>query len=238
MPWQIFDSGAATAFENMQKDSQLLETLGEAKDPILHLYEWQSDSATYGHFIKPEKFLSLQGVKKQGLELAKRPTGGGIIFHIADYAFSALVPSAYKSFSINTLENYALINNIVARVIERFLGGNVTAVLLAEHPQAQGQAQFFCMGKPTIYDVMLNGRKVGGAAQRRTKAGFLHQGSISIGLPPISYLQQVLLPETAVIEAMQQNSSILLNEAYSSKKLQAIRLELKELLIEEALKQP
>src|SRR6266700_1709494 len=35
-----------------------------------------------------------------------------------------------------------------------------------------------CFANPVRADVMLNGRKVAGAAQRRTRAGLLHQGSI------------------------------------------------------------
>jgi lipoate-protein ligase A len=35
-----------------------------------------------------------------------------------------------------------------------------------------------CFANPVRADVMVNGRKVAGAAQRRTRAGLLHQGSI------------------------------------------------------------
>jgi lipoate-protein ligase A len=35
-----------------------------------------------------------------------------------------------------------------------------------------------CFANPVHADVLVNGRKVAGAAQRRTRAGLLHQGSI------------------------------------------------------------
>ena len=35
-----------------------------------------------------------------------------------------------------------------------------------------------CFTNPVQADVMLNDRKIAGAAQRRTRAGLLHQGSI------------------------------------------------------------
>jgi lipoate-protein ligase A len=35
-----------------------------------------------------------------------------------------------------------------------------------------------CFANPVHADVMVNGRKVAGAAQRRARAGLLHQGSI------------------------------------------------------------
>ena len=35
-----------------------------------------------------------------------------------------------------------------------------------------------CFANPVSADVMVNGQKVAGAAQRRTRSGLLHQGSI------------------------------------------------------------
>ena len=35
-----------------------------------------------------------------------------------------------------------------------------------------------CFANPVRADVMMNGRKIAGAAQRRTRSGLLHQGSI------------------------------------------------------------
>ena len=37
-----------------------------------------------------------------------------------------------------------------------------------------------CFANPVRDDVMLLGRKIAGAAQRRTRGGFLHQGSIQL----------------------------------------------------------
>ena len=41
------------------------------------------------------------------------------------------------------------------------------------------------MAKPTPFDLVIEGKKVGGAAQRRTRKGLLHQGSLSVCPPPI-----------------------------------------------------
>ena len=66
------------------------------------------------------------------------------------------------------------------------------------------------MAKPTIYDIMVDGRKLGGAAQRKTRKGFLHQGTIALTPPSIPYLEAILLPGTGVLEAMQANTFTLL----------------------------
>ncbi len=79
MSWEVRDTGIATAEENMRYDAALLEHLSSEKGPILHFYDWETPSATYGYFMQPERWLNMEEVKKRGLSLARRPTGGGIV---------------------------------------------------------------------------------------------------------------------------------------------------------------
>ena len=102
--------------------------------------------------------------------------------------------------------------------------------LLPQEPTPLDKAsKSFCMAKPTKYDVMLDGKKVGGAAQRRTQHGYLHQGSIFLKPVPEEFLEQVLLPSTRVLEGMQQNSYPLLKEGES---IQAAKERIQNRLIE------
>ena len=84
--------------------------------------------------------------------------------------------------------------------------------LLAEEQKPFNETcRYFCLAKPTKYDVIFSGRKVGGAAQRRTKEGFLHQGSITLGMVSRNFLEDVL-EDKEVIDAMTRNSCALLSE--------------------------
>lgn len=224
--WKILDTGKASAAENMERDRELLDSLKPSDCPILHFYDWDGDSATYGYFIKPEAFIDSQKAKAKGLNLARRPTGGGIIFHLFDLAFSALVPNP----SPNTLENYAFINRAVNKAVSELLPEE--AFLLPNEPEPETEScRFFCMANPTIYDVMLGKRKIAGAAQRRTKNGFLHQGSIAIAPPDIGYLGDILLPEAGLLDAMQTYTHALLPSSYTQSDLEEMRQILKKLLV-------
>ncbi len=226
MGWKHIDTGIRSAAANMELDAALLSDLKEEEDAILHLYEWEKDSATYGHFIDPKNFLNMEGVKSSSLDLAKRPTGGGIIFHNCDLAFSVLVPSTHPNFSANPLENYAFVNNRVIGAIEQMV--DFSAELLPEEPSPLDEhCKSFCMAKPTKYDVMIQGKKIGGAAQRKTRDGYLHQGSVSIGFLSESYLREMLAPQTQVFEGMRANSFSLLGEKWTSKELEEARRELR-----------
>src|SRR5689334_7500261 len=121
--WNIVDTGTADAERNMQYDAALLERADEEGRPILHLYEWEGSSATYGHFIDPAQYLNLSSAEQRGLRLAQRPTGGGIIFHLWDMAFSVLVPAHLPEYSTNTLDNYAFVNEAVRGAVCDFLQG-------------------------------------------------------------------------------------------------------------------
>ncbi|GAB4190808.1 MAG: lipoate--protein ligase family protein [Simkaniaceae bacterium] len=224
--WKILDTGKRPAADNMHIDSELLRSLKPYDSPILHFYEWEGLSATYGYFTKIDRFFDIPKAKKIPMHFAKRPTGGGIIFHIWDLAFSVLLPSGHKSFSINTLENYRRINDAVLEAVKIFF--NTKASLLPSDPVEEGCAKFFCMAKPTVYDVMHEGKKIAGASQRRQKQGLLHQGSISLASPKWDLLEEILLPEAKILEAMRRTSYYILGPGWTEKQLGDLRLDVRE----------
>lgn len=233
--WQVLETKALYSEPTMRLDEQLLSALEDVG--FLHFYDWEQDSATYGHFLNPADFLNLEGVGKRNLGLGKRPTGGGIVFHMWDMAFSVLVPASAPCFSLNTLENYGFVNRAVLNAVKMFLGPSLTLTPLAltprDLPAPDCSSERFCMAKPTKYDVMFEGRKVAGAAQRRTKKGFLHQGTISLCLPEEDYLRDILLPGTAVAASMQHYTQPLLKGMPTAAELKDAKQTLRRLLYQE-----
>ncbi len=230
MPWEILHSGVDLAQNHMDKDQKLLQEISSIGHPLLHFYDWMGPSATYGYFIDPLNFLRADGIEKLGLQLARRPTGGGIVFHWTDLTFSVLIPASHPAYSLNTLDNYAYVNKKVIQAIHQFRKGIQATLLSSETKPLDVASGNFCMAKPTIYDVMVEGKKVGGAAQRRTKSGFLHQGTISIAMPEETDLRAVLKQETYVLEAMKNQSYVLMTSKVTSHQLEEVRDELRHLL--------
>ncbi len=202
--------------EIMEKDASLIG----APDTFLHLYTWPKPTLSYGCLVNPEDFLYMD--KLGELSLAKRPTGGGLIFHLTDLAFSFLMPSSSPHFSHQTEENYLFVNQIVAKSLSPYIPSY--SFLTEEAPGASR----FCMAKATKYDILVDGGKLVGAAQRRTKKGLLHQGSISLCTPPQELLQSVL--RESVYTDMQKTSRYLFKEMLSPSELLEKRLEIEEAL--------
>ncbi|MBX9743789.1 MAG: lipoate--protein ligase family protein [Chlamydiales bacterium] len=200
---KILDTKIGSALSNMTFDRQLLEQLDPFGEPILHLYGWEGLSATYGHFIEPHQWFDLQKVEETGVSLARRPTGGGIVFHIWDLAFSFLMPSNHSAFSSNTLENYRFVNEVVLDVVkEKFSLADSVELIAANAPSSTSECTHFCMARPTQYDVIYQGMKIAGAAQRRKKEGYLHQGTISLAAPDQELLYGLLPAHPEVVQAM------------------------------------
>jgi lipoate-protein ligase A len=224
--WKLIDTGRQSAKKNMEIDTNLLSSLKPHDHPILHFYDWDGPSASYGYFTKVERFFDIPKAKKVSIQLVRRPTGGGIIFHMWDLAFSVLLPSKHKSFSMNTLENYQLINNAVLKAVKKYFTSDPD--LLCSENDIIDQRSFFCMAKPTLFDVILGKKKIAGAAQRRKTQGLLHQGSISIACPIWEFLEEILQEEGKVLEAMRQNSYYILGPGWSDRALTDIRAEIRE----------
>ncbi|MCI0382708.1 MAG: hypothetical protein L0207_06655 [Chlamydiae bacterium] len=223
-PLEVIDTGKASATKNMELDRELLVSLEGNPRSILHFYDWIHPSITHGYFINPQKHLHLEAIDKFKLDLARRPTGGGIVFHIWDLAFSILVPSNSPYFSSNSLKNYNWVNGQVLSALQQILGKGhfLELVEMEEKIDLSG----FCMAKPTKYDLTIKGKKIVGAAQRKNRYGFLHQGTISIAKPDYDLLQKLLIDSSLLsrIEA----TSFFIMEDRTERKLASVRNQIKE----------
>ena len=217
---EVRDTGVNSVGHNMELDGLWLSELEDF--PILHFYDWDVPSATFGHFI-----LLNEHVHPCEIAFARRPTGGGITFHLWDLAFSFLMPGS--RCSNNTLENYQFVNQIVLAAVQELFP--VKGVLIPESVPAKGTSASFCMARPTVYDAVCDGLKIAGAAQRRTKRGYLHQGTISLAAPDLELLSRILIDHETLVQAMADHSFAPLGRC-TAEVLAAARLELKAQLAE------
>jgi lipoate-protein ligase A len=115
--------------------------------------------------------------------VVKRPTGGGIVYHDRDMTYTVIVPANHWIAGLDRVESYRVFHKAVVRALSVF--GLKCKLVDDEQPKAD-RATMQCFVTPTKYDVLCEniepGRliKVGGSAQRRTRNGILHQGSISL----------------------------------------------------------
>ena len=155
---------------NMGLDEAVLEATTELGRPVLRFYSWIEPAASFGYFQKYADVERLTHLRP----LVRRPTGGGIVPHDRDWTYSLSFPPSHEWYAIPAVESY--------RRVHSWLQMAFTALglptQLADSPLKTGPGQCF-MGFEQ-YDLLWNGRKIAGAAQRRRRDGLLVQGSVQL----------------------------------------------------------
>src|SRR6476646_12149056 len=169
------DESPHSAAMNMAIDEALLET---AAGPTIRFYRWRSPALSFGYFGK----FSDVAIYAAERDLVRRWTGGGIVFHGDDLTYSVVIPASDPVFDGSSIAIYEKIHRALAHALngvgERVViagGVDPGGIALSKHAAASG---YNCFANPVRADVMMNGRKIAGAAQRRTRRGLLQQGSI------------------------------------------------------------
>lgn len=158
------DTEPRSAAMNMAVDEALLES---AAAPSLRFYSWRRPSLSFGYF---GAFADV-AAEETRREIVRRWTGGGIVLHGSDLTYSLILPSKNAAPAHQSRAIYRQIHE----AIREALSSHAKVTLASRNAPKTSDA---CFANPVIADVLANGRKIAGAAQRRTRAGLLHQGSI------------------------------------------------------------
>ena len=160
--------GKRPAAENMAVDEALLQSVADWKQPVLRLYGWSEPAATFGYFQRYKDVERMTALRP----LVRRPTGGGLVPHDADWTYSLAFPPSADWYQLKAVESYRAVHAWIKEAFARLgLASQLATQRAKEHI---GQ----CFVGAEQFDVLHENRKIAGAAQRRTKHGLLIQGSI------------------------------------------------------------
>ena len=167
------ETGARSAAMNMAIDEALLDYATVAS---IRFYRWYSPALSFGYF---RRFADVAAYAAER-DLVRRWTGGGIVLHGDDLTYSIVIPQRDSAFHESSMSIYETIHRALADALVE-TGQDVVVIADADRSGVAGvndPGYNSCFANPVRADVMLNGRKVAGAAQRRTRRGLLQQGSI------------------------------------------------------------
>lgn len=166
--WLLLDSGPCDPAFNMALDQALLESAALIGLPVLRFYSWTQPAASFGYFQKIAEVEKASRLRP----LIRRPTGGGIVPHDADWTYSVTVPAGHEWHALKAEQSYQRMHEWIRDSFLR-LGVDVELADCCRKVQ-RGE----CFSGYEQHDVIWKGRKVAGAAQRRTTTGLLIQGSV------------------------------------------------------------
>ncbi len=152
-------------FENMGVDEWLLGRVGERGRPLLRFYGWEGEWCSMG------VFTGVSDVDLEEGEWVRRMTGGGVVDHREGWTYSLMIPAGCEVLMWRAGEVYRRVHEVLAGVLD--------GVRVLDTCEKAGEGA--CFVNPVRWDLVGGtGEKVAGAAQRRTKQGLLHQGSVLV----------------------------------------------------------
>lgn len=173
MNWFLLESGRGDAAFNMAMDEALLEAMPRLQKPVLRFYGWTERAASFGYF---QKFSEVERATLLR-PLVRRPTGGGLVPHDADWTYSLVFPTNHESYSLSAVDSYRRVHEWIQAAFGRL--GISTELASCCRKSEPGQ----CFAGYEKFDLLWQGKKIAGAAQRRNKFGLLVQGSVQP--PPV-----------------------------------------------------
>jgi lipoate-protein ligase A len=175
-PWFLLDSGLCDYAFNMALDEALLEFAPELQRPVLRFYGWTQRAASFGYSQKISDMERATHLRP----LVRRPTGGGLVPHDADWTYSVVIPPSHSWYALRASESYERIHQWIQNAFTAL--GVVTELAPCCRKDIPGQ----CFAGYEKSDVLWYGKKIAGAAQRRTKHGLLIQGSLQTQPPGVT----------------------------------------------------
>jgi len=166
--WLLLRTGLGPASWNMALDEALLESAEAHGQPVLRFYGWSEPAATFGYFQKFAEVAAWTSLRP----LVRRPTGGGVVPHDRDWTYSLIFPPSHPWFALRAEESYRQAHEWVSQSLAALrVSARLADCCVKELP---GQ----CFAGAEKFDVLADGRKIAGAAQKRNKFGLLIQGSL------------------------------------------------------------
>lgn len=179
--WRFIDSAPLDGPGNMALDEALLSTFDPCGSlPVFRLYGWDPPAISFGRFQDPAGTLDPAKCRESGVMAVRRITAGGIIYHADEITYSIVCGEDFVPGGHSVKESFEKLCGFLL-LTYRKLGlavgfakdGNTSGVGL-------GRRTPLCFAGREEYDIIVDGRKIGGNAQRRKRGVIFQHGSIPL----------------------------------------------------------
>lgn len=162
--WRLLKLETYDAFMNMAIDEAILNARIEGLiTDTLRFYRWKPSAVSIGKFQRVEEEVQLENCTERGIDVVRRITGGGTVYHDAEDEITYSVVASKESLKAND----------IAEVYARIYSG------LTEALGVLGVAADFNEGSAKACpNLTVNGRKISGSAQCHKRGVVLQHGTI------------------------------------------------------------
>ncbi len=180
MNCRLLKTGHNSATHNMGVDEAVLKSVSDGSAPTtLRLYGWRPAAVSIGYFQSLKDEVDFVACKKYGVDVVRRITGGGAVYHDVELTYSFITPE--DTVPKDILESYKL---ICSGLIEGFRELGIDAVFAP------------------LNDIVAGGKKISGNAQTRRMNCVLQHGTIILGVDPKKMFTILKVPNEKIRDKM------------------------------------
>ncbi len=176
--WRLLDSGAADGATNMATDHALLDRAAGPRgrgEAVLRIYAWARPTLSFG--LHERARIPRDAFTANAVDVVRRPTGGRALLHHREVTYSVTAPLTGGS-ALGLGESYRAINTLLRAALARM---GVAAEEAPRRGRAGAPDGAPCFAEPNRGELVVDGRKLVGSAQRRDAHALMQHGSILLG---------------------------------------------------------
>lgn len=180
MNWRLIDTGPLDGPANMAVDEALLSCFDRNSSlPILRLYGWDPPALSLGRY-QDAGALILERCGADGIPVVRRMTGGGIIYHACEVTYSIVCAPEHIGEGTGVKDGFRRLCGFLLGAYHRLGLDASFATDTNAAAERLGVRTDFCFAGKEEFDIVVDGRKIGGNAQRRLSGAILQHGSIPL----------------------------------------------------------
>ncbi|MFZ0965379.1 MAG: biotin/lipoate A/B protein ligase family protein [Candidatus Bathyarchaeia archaeon] len=164
--WRLLKLETHDAYTNMAIDEAILTARTRNLAPnTIRFYRWNPSAVSIGKFQNIENEVQLDKCKKYGVDVVRRITGGGTVYHDTEGEITYSVVANKKDLKAENINAvYAKFYDGIAEAL-KILGIN---------------ADFNEGNAKTCPNLIVNGKKISGSAQSHKKGVVLQHGTLLV----------------------------------------------------------
>jgi lipoate-protein ligase A len=165
----------------MAVDEALLSCFEPEKSaPVFRLYGWSPPALSLGRFQDAGEVLDLHRCRADNVPVVRRITGGGVIYHADELTYSIVCAPHHLPHAATVKESFRILTTFLLSFYRSLDLHAEYAVDVSNDTASLGERTPFCFAGKESFDILIDGRKIGGNAQRRLKNAIFQHGSIPL----------------------------------------------------------
>jgi len=161
--WRLIEDIPRIGSFNMAADQVLLENYSQDANPIFRIYDWECTTLSLGRNEILDNLIDLDVCGRLEIPIVRRSTGGKAVLHGFDLTYSIVGGVLDQQFPRGVLDNYRYLAKGFYAFFKK-LGLN--PVLKAIDRKKKKSDSHICFAYPAVYEILVEGRKIIGNAQR------------------------------------------------------------------------